>query len=81
MYSVVHCNLLIIYNTVHITDYFQFIFSMLPPDFSNQPTKGKGVFKMTSFFRDKPLISGNTINRMCVVLSDDLQIRKTFNLI
>jgi hypothetical protein len=23
---------------VHITDYFQFIFSMLPPDFSNQPT-------------------------------------------
>jgi hypothetical protein len=29
---------LLIYNTVHITDYFQFIFSMLPPDFSNQPT-------------------------------------------
>ena len=28
-----------IYNTVHITDYFQFIFSMLPQDFSNQPTK------------------------------------------
>jgi hypothetical protein len=26
------------YNTVHITDYFQFVFSMLPPDFSNQPT-------------------------------------------
>ena len=23
---------------MHITDYFQFIFSMLPPDFSNQPT-------------------------------------------
>ena len=30
-------NLLLIYNTVHITDYFQFIFSMLPQDFSNQP--------------------------------------------
>ena len=29
---------MLIYNTVHITDYFQFIFSMLPPDFSNQPT-------------------------------------------
>jgi hypothetical protein len=28
-----NCNLLLIYNTVHITDYFQFIFSMLPPDF------------------------------------------------
>ena len=24
---------------MHITDYFNFIFSMLPPDFSNQPTK------------------------------------------
>jgi hypothetical protein len=26
---------------VHITDYFLFIFSMLPPDFSNQPTNSK----------------------------------------
>ena len=30
-----NCNLLLIYNTVHITDYFQFIFSRLPPDLSN----------------------------------------------
>ena len=30
---------------MHITDYFQFIFSMLPQDFSNQPTnvKTKGI--------------------------------------
>jgi hypothetical protein len=29
---------------VYITDYFQFIFSMLPPDFSNQPTYSKQLF-------------------------------------
>ena len=28
---------------MHITDYFQFIFSMLPPDFSNQPTNSSSV--------------------------------------
>ena len=35
---------MLIYNTVHITDYFQFIFSMLPPDFPNQPTKFQTLF-------------------------------------
>jgi hypothetical protein len=30
---------------VHITDYFQFIFSVLPPDLSNQPTNNYSMYK------------------------------------
>ena len=36
---------------MHISDYFQFIFSMLPPDFSNQPTNSSILQKSKD--RDK----------------------------
>jgi hypothetical protein len=36
-------------SAVHITDYFQFIFNMLPPDFSNQATNlSLSIFKKDS---------------------------------
>jgi hypothetical protein len=40
---------------VHITDYFQFIFSMLPPDLSNQPTqKLSSGSEISSTLTDEP---------------------------
>ena len=52
---------------MHITDYFQFIFSMLPPDFSNQPTNFKSglvqieIFAIENFKSGLVQIEKNTI--------------------
>jgi hypothetical protein len=69
--------LLLINNTVHITDYFQFIFSMLPPDFLNQPTySDSGLRLITPFTGD----SENNENDLNFFLREVFTLAQTSNL-